>query len=393
MQAYEYPTENQPPRRTGPSALSYLLPVLVAILGVAVAIQAYQQLSRGNLFDSSSKPRPIDARGDLAADEKSTIELFKQSSKSVVFVTTSAVRDDFGFNLEEYPQGAGSGFIWDDRGYIVTNYHVVENGNAWTVTLANSKTYKALKVGEDPSKDLAVLKIDAPRSELQAILVGSASDLLVGQKVYAIGNPFGFDQSLTTGVISGLGREIPSKTGRSIDGVIQTDAAINPGNSGGPLLDSAGRLIGVNTAIRSPSGASAGVGFAIPVEVVNRSVPQIIQHGKVYRPGLGIIPISDAQAKQFGISGLMVHYVEPGGAGAKAGLESLRKSARGIVCDIIVEADGKKIEEYEDYLSVLDKHSPGDQIKLKVRRIDGDGNYRELDLEATLQSLEGRSAR
>jgi S1-C subfamily serine protease len=388
MQTFEYPEAVVPPSRRGPNALSYLLPVLVVILGVSVAIQAFRQFGLSNILDPAAKPRAIDARGDLAADEKATIELFKQASKSVVFVTTSAVRD-FNFNPEEYEQGAGSGFIWNEDGYVVTNYHVVENGNSWRVTLANSKEYPALIVGVDPSKDLAVLKIDAPKNELSPILVGSASDLQVGQKVFAIGNPFGFDQSLSTGVISGLGRQIPSKTGREIDGVIQTDAAINPGNSGGPLLDSAGRLIGVNTAIRSPSGASAGVGFAIPVEVVNRSVPQILQHGKVFRPGLGIVPFPDSAARTLEVSGLLVKHVLPNGAAQKAGLQPLRRDSRaGILGDIIVAMDGKEIKEYEDYLDILDKHAPGDVVKLKVNRLVGGGEFRAIELEATLQSVE-----
>lgn len=387
MQAYEYPPSNPAPRRSGPSALSYLLPIFVVILAIVVVVQAVRQFGLSEILDPNAKPRPIDARGDLAADEKSTIELFKQSSESVVFVTTSAVRD-FGFNLEEYPQGAGSGFVWDDRGYIVTNFHVVENGNAWTVTLANSKTYKAIYVGSEASKDLAVLKIDAPKSELKPILIGTAADLQVGQKVFAIGNPFGFDQSLTTGIISGLGREIPSKTGRNIDGVIQTDAAINPGNSGGPLLDSAGRLIGVNTAIRSPSGASAGVGFAIPVEIVNRYVPQLIQHGKVIRPGLGIIPFADATAKQAGIKGVLIRHAVPGGAAAQAGIRSFRRSQEGVFFDIIVEMEGTPVEDFEDYLNVLDKHSPGDSIKLKLQRYDGTEDAQTLEIEATLQSVQ-----
>jgi S1-C subfamily serine protease len=307
-----------------------------------------------------------------------------------VYVTTSAVRD-FSFNPEEYEQGAGSGFIWNEDGYVVTNYHVVEPGNTWTVTLANSNRYPALLVGIDPEKDLAVLKIDAPKNELTPILVGSAADLLVGQKVFAIGNPFGLDQTLTTGVISGLGRRIPSKVGRIIDGVIQTDAAINPGNSGGPLLDSAGRLIGVNTAIRSPSGASAGVGFAIPVEVVNRSVPQILRTGRVFRPGLGIETFHDSFAERLGVKGLLVRKVGANSAAQRAGIQPLRDGDRpgvGILGDVIIEVDGKPIEKHEDYLDALDKHSPGDKIKVKVLRLLGRGETETVELEATLQSID-----
>lgn len=386
MQTYEYPEPTSRPSNRGPSTLSYLLPVLVIVLGVSVAIQAFRQFGLSSVLDPSAKPRPIDARGDLAADEKSTIELFKQSSKSVVFVTTSAVSRDFRFNLEEYEQGSGSGFIWDENGNIVTNYHVVENGNKWRVTLANSKEYPAILVGKDPSKDLAVLKIDAPKNDLSPILVGSASDLLVGQKVFAIGNPFGFDQSLTTGVISGLGRQIPSKTGREIDGVIQTDAAINPGNSGGPLLDSAGRLIGVNTAIRSPSGASAGVGFAIPVEVVNRSVPQIIQHGKVLRPGLGIDRVSDSIAQQINLRGVIVRDVTEGSVAEQAGIEPMKINRAGdLFGDVIVEIDGKSVANSDDYLDILESHKLGDKVKVKVLRLAGEQRPKAIELDVVLQ--------
>jgi S1-C subfamily serine protease len=386
MQPYEYPPIS--PVRRGPNALSFLLPVLVAILGVTVAVQAFRQFGLSKVYDPNAKSRPVDARGDLAADEKSTIELFKQSSKSVVFVTTSAVRN-FRFNPEEYEQGAGSGFIWDDNGYVVTNLHVVESGNTWTVTLANSKTYPATLVGFDQSKDLAVLKIDAPKDELSPILVGSADDLQVGQKVFAIGNPFGLDQTLTTGVISGLGRQIPSKTGRNIDGVIQTDAAINPGNSGGPLLDSAGRLIGVNTAIRSPSGASAGVGFAIPVEVVNRSVPEILQHGRVLRPGLGIVTVKDSVAQSLGLEGVIVRDVVNQSAAEQAGIEPMKINSAGeLFGDIIVGVDGKAIKNYEDYLAILDMHKPGDKVTVKVKRLAGSDAAQIVEVEATLKSVE-----
>jgi S1-C subfamily serine protease len=387
MQSYEYSGPPQPPHR-GPSALSFLLPILVVALSISLAIQSYRNWGRGGLLDPNAEPRPVVARGDLAEDEKATIELFKQASKSVVFVTTKATRQ-FRFNLEEYQQGAGSGFIWNDDGYIVTNYHVIENGDSWTVTLANSKTYPAVVVGADPNKDLAVLKIDAPKHELTPILVGSSTDLQVGQKVFAIGNPFGFDQSLTTGVISGLGRQFRSKTGRMIDGVIQTDAAINPGNSGGPLLDSAGRLIGVNTAISSPSGASAGVGFAIPVETVNRSVPQIIRHGRVFRPGLGIISLPDAAAKSYGLRGLVVADVSPNSAAERAGVEPMKINRSGqLFGDIIIEFDGARIEAYDDYLKAVDKRQPGDQVKFKVQRLRGSEDPLVLELEAILQSLE-----
>ncbi len=248
----------------------------------------------------------ITPRGDLAADEKSMIAIFRQASPSVVHITTLAVRQDaFSFDVLQIPQGTGSGFVWDADGHVVTNFHVIQEADAATVTMADHSNWKAHLVGAYPDKDLAVLRVDAPPASLHPIPIGTSHDLQVGQKVFAIGNPFGLDQSLTTGIISALGREIQSVTQRPIKDVIQTDAAINPGNSGGPLLDSAGRLIGVNTAIYSPSGVSAGIGFAIPVDEVNRLVPQLIRHGRVIRPGLGIQVGPDRLAAELGLSGVL----------------------------------------------------------------------------------------
>ena len=263
--------ESHPPGRQ-PRSLTSLVPLLVVLVAALVVLQLWGLFNRGGLprfaLDPAAEPRPIAPAGDLAADEKATISLFKQSSQSVVHITTATLGRDFALNIEEIPRGSGSGFLWDEKGHIVTNYHVVENSNRFKVTLADQSTWDAVGIGAAADKDLAVLRIDAPAERLRPLLVGTSADLEVGQKVFAIGNPFGLDQTLTTGVISGLGRQIQSRTGRTIDGVIQTDAAINPGNSGGPLLDSRGRLIGVNTAIFSPSGTSAGIGFAIPVDTV-----------------------------------------------------------------------------------------------------------------------------
>ncbi|HTS03462.1 MAG TPA: trypsin-like peptidase domain-containing protein, partial [Thermoanaerobaculia bacterium] len=218
----------------------------------------------GRLKGAAAAPRPVTARGDLASDEKATIELFQRCSPSVVYITTLARRPVNFFEMTEVAQGTGSGFVWDRQGHIVTNFHVIENSDSLVVTLADQSNWKATLVGAEPDKDLAVLRIGAPEAKLPPILVGTSHDLKVGQKVFAIGNPFGLDETLTTGIVSALGRTIESVTGRKIQDVVQTDAAINPGNSGGPLLDSAGRLIGVNTQIASPSGASAGIGFAVP---------------------------------------------------------------------------------------------------------------------------------
>src|SRR6185295_3452494 len=254
-----------------------------------------------SLFDPRAAPRPVTPRGDLLGDEKSTITLFRQASPSVVNITAIGVeRDLFTLNLYQIPQGTGSGFVWDTNGDIITNVHVSQNADAAQVTLADQSNWRARVVGTAPDKDLAVLRIDAPANRLHPIPIGTSKDLQVGQSVFAIGNPFGLDQTLTTGVISALNREIESVTRRPIQGVIQSDAAINPGNSGGPLLDSAGRLIGVNTAIYSPSGASAGIGFAIPVDTVNRIVPRLIRDGRFIRPALGVTAGSESLAKVLG---------------------------------------------------------------------------------------------
>ena len=355
-----------------------LLSVFVVLL---VIFQARQWFT--GLYDRTARPRLVTPRGDLAQDEKSTIELFKQVSPSVVYITSIALQRDFlSFRALEIPRGTGSGFVWDENGYIVTNFHVVQQAQVAKVTLADGSAWEARPVGAEPDKDLAVLKIDAPGKHLRPITVGSSSGLEVGQKVFAIGNPFGFDQTLTTGVISGLGREIESVTGRPIQDVIQTDAAINPGNSGGPLLDSAGRLIGINTAIVSPSGAYAGIGFAVPVDVVNRMVPQLIRRGKVDKPVLGI-RIRDDIVRRLGIEGVLVFEVERGGPAEVAGLRPTRRDARGrvVLGDIIVAIDNEKVSESKDLYRILDSRNIGDTVRVRVRRPDG-----EIEVDVRLQA-------
>lgn len=330
-------------------------------------------------------PRAIAPRGDLTVDEKSTIALFRRASPSVVYITTLTVaRDFFTLNLLQIPEGTGSGFVWDDAGNIVTNFHVIQNADAAQVTLADHSTWKARRVGMAPDKDLAVLRVDAPKSRLHPIPIGSSKDLKVGQKVIAIGNPFGLDQTLTTGVISALGREIESVTRLPIKGVIQTDAAINPGNSGGPLLDSAGRLIGVNTAIYSPSGASAGIGFAIPVDTVNRVVPQLIRYGKIIRPGLGVQVAEDQLTRELGLTGVLIVDVAPGSPAAKAGIRPTMRGALGRVKlgDVIIAIDGKKIESVNDLFLLLEQYKVGDMITIAVLR---DGKRRQV--KVTLETL------
>jgi S1-C subfamily serine protease len=322
-------------------------------------------------------------RGELSQSEKSIISLFRQASPSVVHITAISVqRDLFTLNLYQIPEGTGSGFVWDNSGNIITNFHVIQNADAAQVTLSDQSNWKARRVGVAPDKDLAVLRIDAPASRLQPITIGSSKDLQVGQSVFAIGNPFGLDQSLTTGVVSALGREIESVTRRPIQGVIQTDAAINPGNSGGPLLDSAGRLIGVNTAIYSPSGASAGIGFAIPVDTVNRIVPELIRSGRVTRPGIGIQIAEDQIAERLGVTGVLVVDVNPGSAAAKAGIRPTRRDASGRVHlgDIITAIDSKKVESSNDLFLVLEKYKVGDVVNISLLR-DGRVSQVRMALE------------
>jgi S1-C subfamily serine protease len=359
--------------------------IILSGLVFALAVE-YWLLQGRELHMPQAQPRPVAFREELAADEQATIALFQASSPSVVYITTSAVRRDaFSFNLLQIPQGTGSGFIWDEHGYVVTNFHVLQEAHAARVTLADQSIWDAQLVGVEPDKDLAVLKIAAPASQLRPIPLGTSRDLAVGQKVFAIGNPFGLDQTLTTGVISGLGREIESVTGRPIQGVIQTDAAINPGNSGGPLLDSGGRLIGVNTAIYSPSGAYAGVGFAVPADTVNRIVPELIRHGKVIRPGLGISVADDHLVTRLGLSGVLILDVLRDGAAAEAGLQPTRYDARGRVLlgDLIVAINDKAVTNSDDLFTILDSYKVGDTVKVTVRRSDG-----KNELSVTLRAVQ-----
>ena len=317
-------------------------------------------------------PRAVTPRGPLSADERATVELFRRTSPSVVHITTlAAQRDLFSLNVQQVPRGTGTGFVWDEQGHIVTNFHVIEGGSAARVTLSDQSTYDAELVGAFPDRDLAVLRIKAPRDKLPPIAIGSSRELVVGQQVYAIGNPFGLDQTLTTGVVSALNREIESFNNRTIKGVIQTDAAINPGNSGGPLLDSAGRLIGVNTQIASPSGASAGIGFAIPVDEVNRIVPRLIRDGRFVRPALGVTAGTADLRQALNLpAGVALVQVTPGGPAARAGLQPFRRG-RGnaiIAGDVITAVDGERVSDFDDMLATLERHQPGDKVTLTVWR-------------------------
>jgi S1-C subfamily serine protease len=343
-----------------------------AALSTLVFLIAKQTwVGSASLNDPRAAARSVAPRGELWSDEKSTITLFRQASPSVVNITAIGVqRDLFTLNLYQIPQGTGSGFIWDKSGNVITNFHVIQEADAAQVTLGDQSTWKARVVGMAPDKDLAVLRIDAPADRLRPIPVGTSKDLQVGQYVFAIGNPFGLDQTLTTGVISALGREIESVTRRPIQGVIQTDAAINPGNSGGPLLDSAGRLIGVNAAIYSPSGTSAGIGFAIPVDTVNRIVPELIRYGKVTRPGIGVQIAEEQLAERLGVTGVLVVDVAPGSAAAKAGIRPTRRESSGRVRlgDVIVAIDGIKVESPNDLFLLLERYKVGDVVNVSLLR-------------------------
>lgn len=306
--------------------------------------------------------------------ERATIALFEAAAPSVCFITTKVLQTNYWTrNVEEIPRGTGSGFIWDSKGHIVTNAHVISQSNKAYVTLADGTNWEAEVIGVEESKDLAVLKIDAPANKLRPLPVGSSGDLKVGQFAMAIGNPFGLDQTLTTGVVSALGREIKSLTGAPIRGVIQTDAAINPGNSGGPLLDSSGRLIGVNTQIYSPSGASAGIGFSIPVDEVSWVVPELIAYGKVKRPTLGVALVSENDLLRLGIQnpgGAYISEVVEHGPAAKAGLRGFMRSGNGnmMLGDIIVGVGDEKVSNYGELVLSLEKYRVGDRVKVSFIR-------------------------
>jgi S1-C subfamily serine protease len=367
--------------------------VRLALLGIAVFVVVALWRGRtdlAGLFDagtgSDATPRTVIARGELAADEKSTIELFERSRASVVFISTrQRVQDFWTRNVFSVPRGTGSGFIWDDAGHVVTNFHVIEGASEATVRLADGRDYKAGLVGVSPSHDIAVLRIGVGFQRPPPVPIGTSADLKVGQKVFAIGNPFGLDWTLTTGIISALDRALPSESGPAIDHLIQTDAAINPGNSGGPLLDSAGRLIGITTAIFSPSGASAGIGFAVPVDTVNRVVPQVIRDGRYIRPALGI-EIDEGINRRLGqmlqADGVFVLRVQPGSAAEQAGMQGARIADDGsfLPGDVIVGLEGKGVSGVGELLGRLDDYKVGDTVRLQVKRNGG-----KVEVAVTLQ--------
>jgi S1-C subfamily serine protease len=309
---------------------------------------------------------------ELGAEERNTIEIFEKMSPAVVSIVNAAYRRDFfTLNVYEVPRGSGSGIVWDERGHIVTNFHVIYQADRLEISLTGRRFYEATIVGVAPDYDLAVLKIDIDAEDLCTIPLGASKKLRVGQKVLALGNPFGLDRSLSTGIISALGRTIQSLTGHKIHDVIQTDAAINPGNSGGPLLDSFGRLIGINTAILSPSGASSGIGFAIPVDTLAHLVPQLIQKGRLSKAGLGITLIPDRLRESWGIEGAAVWEVVPGSSADRAGLKGTRRMLYGKIRigDVIFEVDGRPVRNNDDLTALFEtRYRVGDTVTIRFRR-------------------------
>ena len=362
----------------------------------------------GNASNEPVTTAPLRAAGagdrELAPSEVAVVDLFRNASPSVVFITTVEPRR-IGYTrvVTEAETGSGSGFIWDDEGRVVTNYHVIRSvwdlrrgqmmpSDQVRVTLADQSEWNAVVLGVAPEKDLAVLQVDAPKDKLRALRLGNSSDLMVGQSVYAIGNPFGLDQTLTTGVVSALNREIRSlDRQRIIRNVIQTDAAINPGNSGGPLLDSQGRLIGVNTQIASTSGSSAGIGFAIPVDTVTWVVPDLIEWGQIARPTLGLQGIEEQYLRRLGLKGVLVVSVTPDSGAERAGLRSTVVDRRNMIRelgDIIIGIGGQKVDNFDDLLRALEDREEGDRVKVLVRR-----DEREVELEVELGPSTARLAR
>jgi S1-C subfamily serine protease len=340
------------------------------------------------LHDAGAKPRPVTARGDLSDAEKSQIDIFRQASPAVVNITAAELGMLWNFDVTEIPQGTGTGFVWREDGYIVTNYHVVREFDKLYVSLRDRSTFVAERVGVDPNTDLAVLKINTGGRSLSALLVGTSADLKVGQSVFAIGSPFGLDQTLTTGVISGLQRQINSPNGRPLE-VIQTDAAINPGNSGGPLLDSAGRLIGVNNAIYvGEDRIGSGVGFAVPVDIVNQVIPELIRYGAVRRPALGIMIFADPIVSMLqgegaiprDVSGVLIRSIIEGGGAERAGLLGTTLTASGglrRLGDVITAIDGRAITDQASLFDELEGHDASDTVRVTIYR---DGRFSDVDV-------------
>lgn len=353
--------------------------VVVGLI-LAVAFWFGTQMIQSYLL-VGDKARAVTARGDLAGFEKTAIEVFRNAAPSVVYIYTQKQGSGYFGEDRRTRQGTGSGFIWDRAGHVITNHHVVSGATRVFVRFDKGEVFPARLVGSSPDHDLAVLRVSASATQLRPIPIGKSSNLQIGQSVFAIGNPFGLSRTLTTGIVSSLDRSLPTRTGREITGVIQTDAAINPGNSGGPLIDSAGRLIGVNTAIASRTGSYSGIGFAVPVDTVNNIVPQIIKRGKPARPGIGIRAASSELAAQLGVEGVVVYDVVPGGAADKAGLRGLDLQ-RQQVGDVITAVNGVKVRSVSELATQLEKVGIGKVAKLTVRR-----GSNEMEISVTLTDI------
>lgn len=373
--------------KTRLSLAQFAVPMFAGAVIGAGAVLGLAMVS-ADMFDMSAAKSAV-APPLYTAEEKDVISLFERATQSVAYVTTyTEARSGFSLNTMEMPAGTGSGIVWDKEGRVITNFHVIRSASGAKITLANKKVYDAQLVGYDADKDIAVLKINAPKDELVPIQLGESTSLRVGQSTFAIGNPFGLDHTLTTGVLSGLGRDMKSPTGRIISNCIQTEAAINPGNSGGPLLDSQGRLIGMNTSIYSPSGASAGVGFAIPVDTMKVITQALIENGRIIRPVIGISYLESSQARALGISeGVLVLDVPSGSPAEKAGLRGTVRTTLGSIelGDIIVAVDDVQIKNEADLFKALDSHKVGDKVRIRVSSMADGERTVTLNLSASQQ--------
>lgn len=350
-----------------------LLRLIIWLIAGLYFINLLLPVVEKHLIYKNAEPRVVSARGELADIEKSTIDIFNHASPSVVYISTNKiVRSFWSRDIRKVPKGTGSGFIWDEYGHLVTNYHVIEGASEANIRLNDGRTYQASLVGVSPNHDLAVLKIDVDFDFPPPVPIGISDDLQVGQSVFAIGNPFGLDYTLTSGIVSALNRSLSSDSDLIINNLIQTDAAINPGNSGGPLLDSAGRLIGINTAIYSPSGAYAGIGFAVPVNTVNRVIPQLISHGRYSSPSLGISIDDDINTqitRQLGIQGVVILDIKPNSPASKSILQNAKVTRFGITLgDVIQSVNGARITNVKSLLSALDNYNSGDTVSIGILR-------------------------
>ncbi|WP_371188755.1 S1C family serine protease [Thalassotalea maritima] len=362
-----------------------LVRLLIWLVAGVYLVKLILPVAERYFIANEQQPRAVTARGELAPSEQSTIDIFHHASPSVVFISTNKiVRSFWTRDVRKVPRGTGSGFIWDGYGHIVTNYHVIEGASEASIRLNDGRSYLASLVGVSPNHDLAVLKIDVPVDLPPAVPIGTSGDLQVGQSVFAIGNPFGLDYTLTSGIVSALNRTLSADSDLIINNLIQTDAAINPGNSGGPLLDSAGRLIGINTAIYSPSGAYAGIGFAVPVDTVNRVIPQLIATGRYTPPSLGIGVDDDINRQvrqQLGIDGVVILTIESGSAAEKASFRAAKVSRYGMeLGDVIQSINGRRIDDVKGLMSELDKYQVGEEVLLGVLR-----DNETIEVSATLQ--------